>query len=409
MAVICLGASIAPLDFSVNIAFPAMTQAFSLDTQGIRWVAICYMLSYGGLMLLFGSIGDRVGHLKIFRWGLMLGALAFLLCAVAPSFRLLLVGRVIQGVATALTVSCAPALVLRLFADHRRTWALSRFGAYFALAAAIAPVMGGLMTGLMGWPGVYWFRIPLIVFAWFSLRYVNLSEHDDETRQRHDVNFSAWSVLSQVASQNNNFLWINISSFVVQWSVFTVPLLVPYFCVQQLGWTYLQCGLLLGLWASGTVAGSFLAPRFTQATKVELVAYLSAWITSLSVCSIALWSQNASILLIGGSLLSCGLGLGVYQVAYADLVVAALPRSSRGVAGSLTQVTRTIGVIVGAFTWLWIFSQLLPETKSDGHDSPQAFMLGFRAVFLISPAFAVAFLAISALKPGLWFKEEAAS
>ena len=404
---ICLGASIAPLDFSVNIAFPAMTQAFSLDTQGIRWVAICYMLSYGGLMLLFGSVGDRIGHLRVFRWGLMLGAVAFLLCALAPSFPILLAGRVVQGVATALTVSCAPALVLRLFADHRRTWALSRFGAYFALAAAIAPVMGGLMTGLMGWPGVYWFRIPLILFAWFSLRYVDLPEKDEADKSQEGVNFSAWSVLSQVISQNNNFFWLNVSSFVVQWSVFTVPLLVPYFCVQQLGWSYLQCGFLLGLWASGTVAGSFLAPRFTQTIRVEIVAYLSAWITLLAVCSIAFWSQDASSALIGGSLLTCGLGLGVYQVAYADMVVAALPRSSRGVAGSLTQVTRTIGVITGAFTWLWIFAHMLPATNEAASLSPEAFMLGYRAVFLISPAIAAAFLLLSALKPGLWFKKEA--
>ena len=407
MWVICLGASIAPLDFSVNIAFPAMTQAFSLDTQGIRWVAICYMLSYGGLMLLFGSVGDRIGHLRVFRWGLMLGAVAFLLCALAPSFPILLAGRVVQGVATALTVSCAPALVLRLFADHRRTWALSRFGAYFALAAAIAPVMGGLMTGLMGWPGVYWFRIPLILFAWFSLRYVDLPEKDEADKSQEGVNFSAWSVLSQVISQNNNFFWLNVSSFVVQWSVFTVPLLVPYFCVQQLGWSYLQCGFLLGLWASGTVAGSFLAPRFTQTIRVEIVAYLSAWITLLAVCSIAFWSQDASSALIGGSLLTCGLGLGVYQVAYADMVVAALPRSSRGVAGSLTQVTRTIGVITGAFTWLWIFAHMLPATNEAASLSPEAFMLGYRAVFLISPAIAAAFLLLSALKPGLWFKKEA--
>jgi Na+/melibiose symporter-like transporter len=296
--------------------------------------------------------------------------------------------------------------VLRLFADDRRMWALSRFGAYFALAAAIAPVMGGLMTGLMGWPGVYWFRVPLILFAWLSLRYVDLPERDAEARQRPDINLSAWSVLSQVTAQNNNFFWINVSSFVVQWAVFTVPLLVPYFCVQLLGWSYLQCGLLLGLWASGTVAGSFLAPRLTQVANVEIVAYLSGWITILAVSSIVFWSRDSSILLIGGSLLSCGLALGFYQVAYADMVVEALPPSSRGVAGSLTQVTRTIGVIIGAFTWLWIFTQMLPETINQGQLSPEAFLRGFRAVFLISPAIAAAFLLLSALKPGLWFKSE---
>ena len=406
MAVICLGASIAPLDFSVNVAFPAMTQAFDLSTQSIRWVAVCYMLSYGGLMLSFGSIGDRVGHLKVFRLGLVLGVLAFLLCAVAPTFRLLLIGRVVQGVATALTLSCAPALVLKLFHDSRRTWALSLYGAYFAVAAALAPVIGGVMTGAYGWPGVYWFRVPIVLLALICLRFIHLPNQTNEPQPRPSGDYAVWPILSRVTIENNNFLWINVSSFVIQWTVFAVPLMVPYYMVRTLGWSFTQCGVLLGIWATGTVVGSFFAPRLVRFVRIPSMAFWSAWVTMFGVGSIAFWSPDGSLAAMVTSLLVCGLGLGVYQVAYADLVVAALPAHSKGVAGSLTQFTRTIGVIAGAFTWLWIFQQVAQTVGEHGPDGTGSFILGYRAIFIISPAIAAVFLIGSSFKQGLWFKKD---
>jgi MFS family permease len=75
-AIVGCGAAIAPLDFAVNVAFPAMTEAFALATADIRWVAVCYVITYGSLMLFCGVLGDRLGHLRVFRWGLVLSALA---------------------------------------------------------------------------------------------------------------------------------------------------------------------------------------------------------------------------------------------------------------------------------------------------------------------------------------------
>ena len=108
LAVVGLGASIGPLDFSVTVAFPAITRAFALQTSDIRWVAVWYVLSYGSLMLAFGALGDRIGHLRVFRLGLVLSAAAYVLCALAPSYHWLLATRVLQGVAVALTLSCGP-------------------------------------------------------------------------------------------------------------------------------------------------------------------------------------------------------------------------------------------------------------------------------------------------------------
>ena len=115
-AIVGCGAAIAPLDFAVNMAFPAMTEAFALATPDIRWVALCYVITYGSLMLFCGVLGDLLGHLRVFRWGLVLSALALAACAAAPSYGWLLAGRVLQGIGVALTLSCAPALAMGLLA-----------------------------------------------------------------------------------------------------------------------------------------------------------------------------------------------------------------------------------------------------------------------------------------------------
>ncbi|MFZ4761127.1 MAG: MFS transporter, partial [Burkholderiaceae bacterium] len=75
LVVVGLGASMMPFDFAVNLAFPSITEAFGLPTSAIRWVAVCYVLVYGSLMLGFGALGDRIGYLRMFRAGLVLSVL----------------------------------------------------------------------------------------------------------------------------------------------------------------------------------------------------------------------------------------------------------------------------------------------------------------------------------------------
>jgi enoyl-CoA hydratase/carnithine racemase len=89
---------IVPLDTSVNIAFPAITERFGLGRTGIQWVVICYVLTYGSLMLGIGRLGDIFGYLRVFRLGLAWSILAFILCATAENYAWLLAARVMQGI-----------------------------------------------------------------------------------------------------------------------------------------------------------------------------------------------------------------------------------------------------------------------------------------------------------------------
>src|SRR5580704_17006445 len=124
LAIVGLGASLAPLDIAVNVALPAITAHFGLALGDVQWLVICYVLVYGSLMLVCGKLGDLFGHRLIFRIGLVVSAIGCAACAAAPDWPLFLWARASQGIGTALALSCTPALATSLFPESARTRAL---------------------------------------------------------------------------------------------------------------------------------------------------------------------------------------------------------------------------------------------------------------------------------------------
>ena len=112
--IVGLGTLVVPFDSSVNVAFPHIIRAFGLPIPAIQWVVIAYTLTYAALMLVFGRVGDMLGHRLVFRLGCAASTAAFLCCAAAPSYRWLLAARVTQGIGAAMALSCGPALATAL-------------------------------------------------------------------------------------------------------------------------------------------------------------------------------------------------------------------------------------------------------------------------------------------------------
>ncbi|MEY3519530.1 MAG: hypothetical protein RLZZ177_245, partial [Pseudomonadota bacterium] len=285
-AIVGCGAAIAPLDFAVNMAFPAMTEAFALATPDIRWVAVCYVITYGSLMLFCGVLGDRLGHLRVFRWGLVLSALALVACAAAPSYGWLLAGRVLQGIGVALTLSCAPALAMGLLAAGQRTQALSVYGAMFAAAGVLAPLLGGLSMLHWGWAGVYGFRVPIVLLAWLCTPWL--------VRRLRAQALSTPSAVSQAGSvqglwglmrRDADFAWINLLSVGVQFCGFTIALSLPY-ALPAGGWGGTSSGAMLSLWALGVLAGSGVAPVLLRRMDLRSAGLAAQGIMALGLASI---------------------------------------------------------------------------------------------------------------------------
>ena len=452
LIVVGLGASIAPLDFSVNIAFPAITAAFALETSAIRWVAVCYVLTYGSLMLAFGALGDRIGHLRVFRAGLILGAAAFSLCALAPGYDWLLAARVLQGVAVALTLSCAPALATALYDESRRTWALSAYAGTASLAGVIAPIVGGAAVAAMGWPGVYWFRVPIVLLALVCLPLLGPGSGSRRPPPRTPFDLAGASMLAgsvallllgpallrpgsgalpvlpiifggmllmamfvrrqrrsqtpflpHAVARNADFLLTNLGNVIVQFTSFAIPLSVPYYLGRVAGLGPFASGVLLAAWAVGSMMASATATQAVRMLGVRRTAFGAGMLVIVGLAGIACWPAALNLPLVIACLLVQGMGIGLFQVAYSDLVVAALPVSSRGVAGSLTMVTRTVGIVFGATLWIWILQAVESAALAAGHAAQPAFMAAFGSVFKAAAAAAGLFFALSCLRWRTWF------
>src|SRR5205814_9300997 len=110
LAIVGLGASLAPLDIAVNVALPAITAHFRVALGDAQWLVICYVLVYGSLMLVCGKLGDLFGHRLIFRIRLAISAVGCAACPAAPDCPPLLWARAGQGIGTALALACTPAL-----------------------------------------------------------------------------------------------------------------------------------------------------------------------------------------------------------------------------------------------------------------------------------------------------------
>lgn len=444
LAVVCLGASLATMDLAVNVAFPSITATFALETRAIRWVVICYVLTYSSLMLAFGKLGDRIGHRQVFRAGLVLSALALALCAIADDYATLLAARIVQGVATALVLSCAPALATLLYDEHRRTRALARYSTLTAFASVIAPLIGGASIAALGWSGVFWFRVPLAVLALLLLPLLPIA---DAPAKRGAPNLAGSvllatslaflmltpalieasaspgyalmtgaigiaalyafigherracdPVLPLALMREVDFLLPNLTAIIVHFVSFAVPLMVPYYLVRTAGYGALESGAVLAFSPAGLLIGSALTARAVAAMGAQKTALLGATLLGVGSATIAVWPMLPALPFVLGSLLLHGIGIGLFHVAYTDLVVAALPRGARGVAGSLTMVTRTVGVMTAATALTALQHQLETRAIAAGTAPAAAFGQTFTAVFAIVTLLLIVCYAMTALR-----------
>ena len=395
-----LGVSLVPLDFSVNVAFPAITNAFSLPTQSIRWIPFSYVLTYGLLVIGFGALGDRLGHLRIFRAGLVLAIFALSMCALAPNYHLLIAARILQGISAAILLSCAPAIVTFLFAESKRTKALSIYGSMTAVAGVIAPLIGGFVIAWVDWPGVFWFRVPIAILSLLLLQILIIKEKipaPDRSLRISASDQPTYQLMFQKFKKDHRFIGVNALSAIIQFSSFSLPLLIPYYLTNIERWEIEKIGFLLSTWALGTLVGSWCVDQLTRKLSTHFIAYMGAWLSAISLLIIALWSTHANLDIIYLAVIIQGFGLGLFQVAYSDFVIKSLPLKARGIAGGITVMTRTVGVAIGSLVWLWILDLNLSTRKDSLSIADSEFIQGFQMVFLIAAGVIPVFLAFQYL------------
>lgn len=157
----------------VATALPTMAEELAVAPSAAQWVVTAYGVTFAGLLLAGGAIGDRFGRRRVFVIGLAGFGLASVVCGAAPGLDVLIAGRIAQGAFAALVLPLAVAHLTAAFTAGSLSSALGVFEGVTGVATLLGPVLGGLLAGTVGWPWVFWINPPivllLIVGAMFAL------------------------------------------------------------------------------------------------------------------------------------------------------------------------------------------------------------------------------------------------
>ena len=183
IAVTVAGSGMAFLDSTVvNVALPKIGEDLNASTSALQWILNGYLLTLASLILLGGSLGDRLGRRRVFRAGVALFTLASLLCAIAPTVELLVFARLIQGIGGALLTPGSLAIIEASFRPTDRARAIGAWSGLGGVATAFGPLLGGWLIAAISWRAIFLINLPIGIFvAWAASGHVPESRDPSAT------------------------------------------------------------------------------------------------------------------------------------------------------------------------------------------------------------------------------------
>jgi EmrB/QacA subfamily drug resistance transporter len=419
----------------------------------VSWVVTAYVVAAAATASLWGKLGDRHGRKLVLEVSLALFLAASAVCGVAQSLWMLVVARGIQGAAAGGLMSLAQAAVGDLVSPRERGRYQGYIMAAFALAAAVGPLLGGLLVDHASWRWVFYVNLPigLLALAGLHLRLPSAEGRAGSGRldltgagllvagtgalmfaciwggQRYGwgsaeiVGLFAGFVLAALllvahtrrakdpivplsVIANRPVALASAALFLVTATMFSITVFVPLFLQTTTGATPTQAGLLLIPMMIGITVSTNVAGRLIQRTgryKVFPVAGLA--MISAALVSLAVVVEHPSRVSTGIALALFGLGFGMVGQVLITAVQNSVDRRDLGLAMAVTGFFRALGGAVGAAALGAVFAARVGHAGSGtlalAHAGRVDVIAGVHTVFLVAAPFALtALLAVLALK-----------
>jgi EmrB/QacA subfamily drug resistance transporter len=188
LAAVALGLFMIMLDNTVvNVALPSIARDLQIDLSELEWIVTGYALTFASLMLTGGKLADLMGRRLIFVIGLAIFTLSSLFCGLAGSGEVLIGARVVQGAGAALMNPATLSIIAATFPPRQRGTAIGIWAGTAALALAIGPLVGGLLTEHISWNWIFFVNVPIGIIAIAASLILIPESRDESAEQRLDL------------------------------------------------------------------------------------------------------------------------------------------------------------------------------------------------------------------------------
>lgn len=420
----------------VTVALPMIQSDLGMGISQLEWVVTGYGLTFASLLLTGGKLGDMYGRRRIFMIGLALFTVTSLLCGWAPSAEFLILARIAQGASAALMMPATLSILTATFGPEERGAALGIWTGVGAMALALGPVIGGLITEHVGWGWAFYVNVPVGVVSLLTARAVITESKDDSAEQRLDLPglaTSAFALFSLVFGliEAGSHGWTStrvLSLFAVagvagasficvelrqRQPIFDLHLFRnPVFAGANtigliatfigLGTTvflslYLQAVLAYGPLRAGAaflpwmIAIVVIAPLGGRASD----RLGSRWLTTVGLSLVAVGMLLLSRSQAGSSywsllpgMLITGVGMAITVTPNIAAAMSAVSIDKAGVSAGMLNTFRQAGGALGVAVMGAILASQSASTLANGGTPSDAFMSGFHASFRVAAAVA---------------------
>lgn len=391
---VCLGMLMLLVDITiVNVALPSVAADLNASFSDLQWTIDAYALSLAALMLVAGSLGDLLGHKRVFGIGLTVFTVSSLLCGLAPDALFLILSRAAQGVGGAAMFAASLALLASEFKGRERGTALGIWGATAGASVAVGPLIGGALTSGISWRWVFFVNVPIGALTLWLLA-VKVGE-TSRRAVRPDWagavafacslfavvfalirgNADGWTsttVLGSFAAggcllatfivieiarrepmleldlfRNPTFLGASLAAFALAASLYSLILYVTLYLQDILGYSAFQAGLRFLPLTLLVLLAAPIGGRLSAHVPLRLL--LSAGLTLAGVGLALMTSVEASsswTVLLAGFVVA-GAGSGLTNPPRASAAIGSVPEDKAGVGSGVNNTALQVGLAAG--------------------------------------------------------------
>jgi EmrB/QacA subfamily drug resistance transporter len=427
----------------VNVALPSIQRDLGVGLSELQWIVAGYALTFAALMLTGGKLADHYGRRLIFVVGLTIFTLASLGCGLAESGDVLIAARVVQGMGAALMNPATLSIISATFPSEQRGMAIGIWAGVSALALAIGPLAGGLLTDHLDWSWIFFVNVPVGVLA-VAVSFLVIEESRDTSEERRldlpgqiaagvglfaltyaliEANTYGWTsgrILGSFAVaavalagfvwlervqrvpmldldlfRNGTFAGANAVVLLVALAMFGVFFFVSLYMQNILGYSAVQAGaaflpMTILIILIAPIAGKTsdrIGSRWLMTVGMMLVGVQLLYFSRLGVDE-TFWD------LLPG-LLTGGLGMALVMTPGAAAAVRSVPVDQAGVGSAVLNACRQVGGSLG----IAVIGAII-AAQVDGRRTPEAFVDGFSTALVVAAliAFAGAVVALTTVR-----------